>query len=218
MVASTIYDQTPVAPSPVLASHRGPELAAVFISQWTQPGREAIEPHSGQLLLDTTDIVVPAGTIQLQLSRSLLLEPTAPCLLGTRWRLNWEKRALRNRAVAVVEEGAARTVFRWDAVRKHYRASSGDVIVFDKGTAVRTTPGGFRETFDAYGRLTERNERNGNKIRLQYDAGGRLSRVEGPMGSFLRLVVGTDGRLTHVQGSSGTSVYYSYNAERLAGP
>lgn len=190
------------------------ELASVATDSIGEPNDGSIDPHSGRLYLSTNDLIVPAGAVELVVQRHFQPRPSSvPGLLGKRWRLNWECTLFRSGPLAVIEEGVGTIVFSLDKAGGTYRSPSGDeLIVTDQG-AVRTKTDGKREMFDAQGRLAERDERNGNRIRFQYDADNRLSKVEGPFNNFLRFVTSPEGRLVRVEGSTGRSVSYSYGTD-----
>src|SRR5690606_31502812 len=57
------------------------------------------------------------------------------------------------------------------------RGFFGMLILGSDGSFVYREPDGFQRIFDAAGRLRERRDRFGNRMRFEYDASGNLSRV-----------------------------------------
>jgi YD repeat-containing protein len=114
------------------------------------------------------------------------------------------------RPLAVIDDGVGRIPFTWDDAAKVFRSPSGGQLSLADGKAVRTKPDGATETFDAQGRLVERDERNGDKIRLEYDPQGRLAKVIGPFNTFLTFAISPEGRLRQVEGSNSERIQYSY--------
>ena len=174
---------------------------------------EIIEPRSGQLLMTATDMVVPAGPITLELTRSLQSEPGKPGLLGARWKLNWESTLSQSGGQAFLREADHTVYFTLDESTEQYVAPSGDYVVFEANRSVRVTPDGRREIFDRRGRLVERLEPSNNRIVLKYNSRGVLSRIDGPDQSFVRFTIDSTGRLTRAESSSGDRVEYVYGPQ-----
>jgi hypothetical protein len=136
------------------------ELASVTTDAVVAPNDGAVEPRSGQLYLGTTDLIVPAGAIQLEVHRNYCPQPLKTRgLLGRRWRLNWESRLTHAGPMAAIEEGFGTTVFLQDSTTGKYRSGGGEELVLSFGGAVRTKVDGTKERFDAAGRLIERDHR-----------------------------------------------------------
>jgi RHS repeat-associated protein len=177
---------------------------------------ETIDPYSGQLSLISTDISLPAGVLNLELRRSLLLHPQDGGLLGTRWRLNWESRLSRAGDLAVVEEDMGTLAYWQSSAGPEYTGAGGGRVVFaGDGSAMRHRADGTRDRFDGHGRLIAREYSNGNRVSLIYDGKGALVQIKAPGGQYLRLITDEAGRLGRVAASTGDSVSYEYEAGRL---
>lgn len=209
MIYAQYKPQSRLAPS----TAAGPELTGVLATPFVDGGNEQIDPRTGQLTMIATDLSVAAGPIDLQITRFLQTIRKEPGLLGTRWRLNWEKRVLRNEQIAVVQEGAGMTPFELDSATGLYRSLDGEQLQFLAGRAIRTLRDGTKEFFGSDGRLVRCEKRNGNQITLQYDRQGRLSRIDGPFQTFLEFQTDQTGLLTRAQASNGASVRYSYGSQ-----
>jgi RHS repeat-associated protein len=173
-----------------------------------------IDPRSGRIFLTATDLSVDGGPVTLEVRRSFDPAGEQPGFLGKRWRLNWEVRLVRSGSILLIEQ--AGIVRQYTTGPKGsgevYTLPSGERVVVERnGRAARTTPDGLKETFDAHGRLIEREDRNGNRTTLRYDPQGRLVRIEGPKGSVLTLSTDKSGRVTRIEGSTGKSVRYEYD-------
>ena len=52
--------------------------------------QELIDPRNGQLQLEVTDLVIAAGPLTLDVTRTFRSESAVPGALGRGWQLNWE--------------------------------------------------------------------------------------------------------------------------------
>ncbi len=191
-------------------------LFTLLLAAHISVAQEVIDPRSGRLFLTTTDLVTPAGPISLEITRSLDPQRSDRGLLGTRWRLNWESRLFRYGELVVIEEGAGPIPFTRQGGKPEYVSSFGDRVVFEPdGRAVRTRLDESRDSFDAQGRLVERDLRDGDRVALRYGADGRLTRIDGPRGSFVRLATDPGGRVVRIETSVGKSVRYNYVGDDL---
>jgi len=211
-VEITLYDEAP-------PSRRAGEsdLARVSAVPFVNRSSQTIDPRSGTLLVEVTDLSIPAGAINLEIRRSLKLQDDSPGLLGSRWRLNWEKRLLRGHDIAVIQEDAGATVFRSYAEDENFRSVAGDRLEFTGSEAVRTRADGSRERYNREGQLVEIERDNGNNVSLRYDVDGQLVRIDGPFQTSLRLVSDREGRLTSVRASTGATVRYWYGLQASSG-
>ncbi len=179
--------------------------------------QETVDPHSGRLFVTTTDLVLPAGAVNLEVTRSLQQNAETKGLLGRRWRLNWEAELMRIDPLVLIEEMTGIVSFAQEGNKTEYRGVSGERVVFDQqGRAIRTKMDGTQDIFNEQGRLIERDLRSGNKVTLHYDAGGRLSAMDGPRGNSLRFAYDETGKLTGVEASNGARVRYGYLEENLS--
>jgi len=192
-------------------------LPLLFLAAFQAHSQESVDPRSGRLYLTVTDLVLQAGAINLEISRTLETERSDRGLLGTRWRLNWESRLVQATPNLLVVEAPQLVAFSPAKDKPGHVSASGERLVFGKdGRAIRTRADGSREAFDAHGRLVERDRRNGNKIVLRYGADGRLARIEGPKESFLQLTADSQGRVVRVETSTGATVRYAYANDDLS--
>jgi len=187
-------------------------LSAVQAQPFIDERTEKVRFGSGVLDVEQLDLSVPAGILSLEVRRYLRIDGGEPGLLGSQWRLGWEKRLVHRDGAAALREKAGWVEFRPIEAAGSYVSALGDVLTIKASTARCVRADDTRETYDAAGRLIEVDARNGNLIRLQYDTAGRLNRVEGPFGSFLSLVTDNDGRLVQASGSNGATVRYFYGS------
>ncbi|MFV2065337.1 MAG: RHS repeat-associated core domain-containing protein [Pirellulales bacterium] len=209
VVEVTIYE-------PPISARRsgGQELVQVASIPFLDQSSEIVEPRSGLLLIEVTDLSVPIGRTRLEIRRFLQMQGKPPGLLGTRWRMNWEKRVLRSRELAVIEEGMGTTLFRFNDSRRRFASAAGDILRFTERSAVCIRADGTQERYGADGRLVEVLRGNGNRIRLRYDVDGRLVQIEGPFDTFLRLISDRRGRVIRVESSTGARVTYAYESQQ----
>jgi RHS repeat-associated protein len=208
VVLLTVYGSSGTNPQP--------ELCAVRASPALPASEESIDPRSGTLSLTATDLVVPAGPVRLDVTRSFQTQPGPNGLLGSRWQLNWERRLVPNgKKVSVIELAQVMT-FELDERTQRYRSAAGDSLAFQDDRAIWRRTDGATEIFDNQGRLIERDEPNGSKIVLRYNSAGRLERVDGPFGSFLKLAADAAGRLVRIESSRGGAVEYFYSNQSPA--
>ncbi len=206
-ISLTIY-----APGQQTANHQTSnvgvrELRVVQAVPFLDEQQVLIAQRSAKLVGTALDLIVDAGAVSLEVKRSLLLEPGEEGLLGTRWRLNWEKQVLAAPSVAVLDEGVGQTIFHAMRDGRTYRAADGQKLVFANQHAVCTKQDGSREFYGPDGRLLAIDRRNGNKLVLKYE-GQTLVRVEGPFGTFLRFQHDQQGQLATIEGSNGAVVHY----------
>ncbi len=179
-------------------------------------GQAYVDPRTGRLLLTEADLVLPAGAIEIEISRTLVSKPVGSGLLGPAWRLNWEASLFRAGRSAVIDESSGRRYFSQDTDGPGYRSADGQTLVFRQdGSAVRTRMDGTLDSFDSQGRWVRRDFGNGNILSLQYSRGALLSRVEGPKGINLNLRTTPRGLLAEIRTSSGLLLQYTYANDRL---
>ncbi|MCA9214702.1 MAG: PASTA domain-containing protein [Planctomycetales bacterium] len=190
------------------------ELTSVTSIPFLNQATDHVEPRSGQLLKEVIDLVVPAGATNLEMRRTYCPKGKPSGMLGTRWRLNWEKRVLYSSTLAIVQEGAEGTLFTKNSSDEQFLSGLGDVLEFSEKGAVCTRRDGTKETYDAKGRIVSIDDVNGSQILLRYDTEDQLVRVDGPFNTFLRFVSDTSGRLKRVHSSSGAVVSYAYGSQQ----
>ncbi len=191
-------------------------LIALLLTAFSIHAQEIVDPRSGRLFLTLTDLVVPAGPVILEVQRSLDTRRKEQGLLGTRWRLNWESRLFHYGELVVIEEGSGPIIFTRDGGKPEYTSGTGDRLVIEAdGRAVRTRLDGSRDSFDAQGRLVERDLRNGNTISLGNGGDDRLVRIDGPGGAFVRFTADSGGRVVRVETSTGKTLRYGYAGDDL---
>ncbi|MBI5199848.1 MAG: hypothetical protein HZA09_07535, partial [Nitrospirae bacterium] len=193
-------------------------VTALFIgSTYPVIATEIIEPRSGKLLIEVTDLNMPAGAINLTVTRSFQEKGGQAGLLGTHWRLNWETRLIIDKVTntMLVEDGPIEVRFTATAKANEYRNNFGEHLVVTKDGAIRTTTDGSKYFFDSEGRLLYRQDLNGNRITLKYGKTGRLIRIDGPRKSFLEFSFDRDSRLTNINSSRGEVVTYTYEKGKL---
>jgi len=177
--------------------------------------QETINPVSGRLVLNETDLVLQRGATTLLIQRTFQPRESESGSSG-RWQLNWTKSLVKNGPMLVVRESPVRTAFTQEAGSGKYKSASGEEIVFQKdGQAIRSKLDGTKERYDAKGRLVESEFLNKNKVRLIYSADGRLQRIEGPEGAFLKFTRDDKGLLTSIESSTGTVARYGYDKSAL---
>jgi RHS repeat-associated protein len=189
-------------------------MGVIFVSQLN--AQEIIDPHSGLMVLTTTDLLVNAGAINLEVQRSLQFRHSYKGLLGAGWQMNWETRLYPLADFVLIEENGQLIRFDPEASAERYHSNFGEDLIFDVNRqATRHGSDGTKETFDPQGRLVERDLGNGNKVFLRYDDAGRLARIDGPKGSFLKFELDQGGHVIRVDSSRGRSIKYGYTDGRL---
>ncbi len=190
-------------------------VVALAVAATAALAQDVVDPRSGRLETTARDLVLNAGAIDVAIERRSIARVEQAGLLGTRWRLDLEARLVRADDIVAIESGAGAAVYT-RAGDGDYRASNGDrVRVQPDGSAVRSRPDGTRETYDAQGRLSERDLRNGNVVRLRYGEQGRLARIEAPRGAAIELTTDGAGRVVTLRSSRGDRVEYRYDGGEL---
>ena len=200
-----------------------PTLAvAIVIISLANPGafaQETVDPRSGQLQLEVTDLVVAAGPLTLDITRTFHSGNALAGVLGPGWHLSWESSVHGSSPEAVVFDGGRAMVFRSEDGGEMLHGPSGERLSFEDGQNVIRSGSGdvtsVYEVHDGVGRLAKLTYPNGNTIQLSYSESGTLERIEGPKGSFLDLMADERGRVTRVASSLGTSVDYGYVGAHL---
>jgi len=169
----------------------------------TKGGAQEVEPLSGELVGSEVDLTLPAGPLNLEVSRFYSADRTFAGLLGKRWVCNWEVLLVKGKDGILIRSGSGETLFEPTRSSGEYRNLSGERLDLRKnGEAVLTAADRSKSIFDVRGRLIGVEDRNGNRIQLKYDGAGRPRRVEGPRGSSLDFTLNAEGRLTVVSASS----------------
>ena len=188
-------------------------IGLIFVSHLD--AQEIIDPHSGLMVSTTTDLIVDAGAINLEVQRSLQLRRSYKGMLGAGWQMNWETRLYPMADFVLIEENGLLIRFDPGTASDRY-ANSGEDLIFDVSRrATRHKTDGTREIFDPQGRLIERDLGNGNNVFLRYDDAGRLARIDGPKGSFLKFGLNEGGHVTRIDSSRDRTIRYSYSDGRL---
>jgi RHS repeat-associated protein len=195
--------------------YNGPELLGVMVRSG-DGRRESIDPISGELSVTATDLQLEAGPVRLDVIRAFQQHPVIAGLCGSHWRMNWERRLIRNgRLVALL--GLNQTeIFepdvssRLDRTIEHFRSPGGHFLAIQTDRATWTAPNGVTETYDGQGRLLTRSDTNGSTVTLRYDHAGNLARVDGPFHTFLQFTTDSTGCVMRIESSNGDSVQYVY--------
>lgn len=178
--------------------------------------QETVDTRSGRLVVTVTDLIVAAGPINLEVKRTLVPEKKEPGLLGARWRLNIEKRLVKEKKQVRIEAENGSIVFTQEG-GGDYRNGLGEWIRLEKnGRAIYAKRDGTREIYNSDGRLSEVDYRNYNRVSLTYVSNSRLSRIEGPRKTFLKLDTDPQGRLIRIESSNGDQITYQYSGENLS--
>ena len=72
--------------------------------------QEIVDPRSGRLILVVTDLVVPAGPVSLEYSRTLHVRSDRG-MVNARWWSNWDSRLVRSAQHLSIDEASGPTVF-----------------------------------------------------------------------------------------------------------
>src|SRR5436190_9328091 len=177
---------------------------------------ETIIPRTGQLMMESTDLSVPAGRVKIEIKRTWT-GSTLTGLVGSGWRLNWDRKLYVLQGKAIIDDGVARWTFTRAANGEGMRSPDGSDLVLEATGPVWRRANGTFERFDAAGRLTEHDERNGNLVKFQYGQRGELQRIEGMVG-WVNLQSDDAGRITRLESWTGDAVAYGYSDAQQAAP
>ena len=187
-----------------------------FVLPSTLQAQETVDPQSGRLSVSATDLVTAAGPVNLEVGRTFQPVKGESGLLGSGWRLNFEKRLIKENNRVRIEDERGPVFFTQEGNHPEYKNDLGGRIRLEKGgQAVWSRRDGTRETFDKEGRLTEIDFRNYNKVRLVYGPDKRLARIEGPRKQSLTFASDPQGRIVRIESSTGDLITYQYTKEEL---
>ena len=205
------------APAPWRALLRDVLVVATLFVCLSAGAQENVDPRTGQLMLTVTDIALRAELITLAVRRTLVSGAGYKGMFGDHWRSNWESRIVASANAVVIDQAPYPVAFVRQRGAGEYRSSTGERLVARAdGGRTRITLDGATESYDAKGRLVERDHRNGNKITVRYGADGRPVRLDGPRGLFIQFQQDAGGQVIGAATSLGATVRYAYDGDRLA--
>lgn len=192
-------------------------IITVILFSTPLSAQEIINPKSGKLFAVYTDLLLPAGPINLEIKRTLLHNNrNAPGLLGNRWRIDWERQLVRLGSIALISESNGSITYNQIGNRDEYQSFRRERIIFNEdGSAIHLKRNGIKETFDPNGRLISINYPSGNEIKLTYHSFGQISRIDGPRENFFKLFYNEDQRLLCIKSSSLDTIDYVYDQDNL---
>lgn len=206
---------TSIGKAPTLPDTTTPPLHQVLITPAAEQTSQSVNPQTGLLQLSVIDLSLPAGAILLTVRRTLQNGDAPPGMLGSRWRLNWERTLFKSDQQVLVSDDLESTAFTWDAAAQCYRAPGNGTVHLQANEAVHALPNGDQEFFDAQGRLIRMRDRNGNQVELTYGPDGLLAQIDGPYAAKLKFFAHPGGLLSRVESSTGSTVRYAWATENL---
>jgi len=171
--------------------------------------------HAGPALglrtpVDAASIITWAYVV-LDLAKTFPeLDATVPAVLATKWAMD----QLTDNAL-IVRVGLSVMAFIRLADGSYSPPPGMPMHLAEEGDGyLLQDPSGRLYAFDAEGRITRWQDRNGNTLTLSYDGEGRLQSVANGLGYSLTFAY-TDGLLTSVTDMAGRSVAYEYTDGNL---
>jgi RHS repeat-associated protein len=179
--------------------------------------QQMVDPRSGRLAATATDLVLTAGRVDMEVRRTLLPDRGESGLLGSKWRLNLERRLVKEKDRVRMEGETGPILFTREGSSTGYRNPLGESIRIEKdGRAILTKRDGRKETFDPEGRLTEIDCLNYNRVNLVYGTKKRLARIDGPKKHFLKISSDGQGRIIGIESSNHDVIAYEYSGDDLS--
>jgi RHS repeat-associated protein len=178
---------------------------------------ELIDSRTGKLFLAETDYSLKAGRVSLEMVRTLSPEaPDNKGLLGSFWRLNWDRRLSHKDKEIFIDEAEGLKVFNRDPNGKEFKNGSGERVILETDNRARWLKrNGAVEYFDREGRLEKIEYPNRQQVRLHYTSSGLLAKIEGPYGHFIDLKCNPDRLLATAETSLGDKIEYVYEGRNL---
>ena len=182
---------------------------------------DPIDVHLGDFVLSRQDVFLPAGrgpSVGVAFSYRSRSGYNGP--FGYGWDMAYNKRVVKlsNNNLLVWRGTNRRDEFAYDAGTGGYLAPVGiyDLLVRNgDGTYTLTSKHGVKEFYDTTGRLTKREDRNGNALTFSYDPGGLFS-ITGISAFFVNLFTGLiakNDQLQRITDTGGGITTFTYNAE-----
>ncbi len=228
-VVVTIHGAPDVNSAPIAGANNTPDqpvsppalqytLQSVTVSTLSADHIVLVGPQSGELTVGATDIVVPAGAIDLPVHRVYHGHGGMAGMFGSGWWCNWDATIIRLGDNFMLFEHDKVTPFLPENSDKPTALVSpyGDRLEYEDSGAVCKRADGTHDRFDSHGRLLERELRNKNRVSLTRNATGRLERIDGPFSSWLRFDYDNTDRPVRIVASTGVQVRYSYEKQASA--
>lgn len=206
---------SPTAGIPLDVAPSDAFLHQVLITPAAEQTSQTVNPQTGLLQLSVIDLSLPAGAVLLTVRRTLQNDDAPPGMLGSRWRLNWERTLFKSDQQVLISDDLGSTAFTWDAAAQGYRRPGHGTVSFQENAAVHALPNGDQEYFNAEGRLVRMRDRNGNQVELNYGPDGSLKQIDGPYATKLQFFTHPNGLLSRVESSTGSTVRYAWGTESL---
>lgn len=180
-------------------------------------GGDPVYLHSGQFHHEVTDLVIPGRGMDLSFGHRYLAQTGTLSQFGFGWHLNYFERLVKlsSGSMSLWSGDGRQDIFTLSGTQ--YVSPKGFYATLVKntnGTYTLTDKEGTVKSFDAQGKLTRIQDRNGNAIVLAYDPAGLLP-IIGPIGNGTRGEIGRGYRLTQVTGTNGRVATLTYNADGL---
>jgi RHS repeat-associated protein len=178
---------------------------------------EPINVASGNMFISQHDIFIPAQEIPLRLYRTYNSQDDFDGMFGYGWRSNFDITLTEqfDGAVIEVDEKGVYTIYTRNSDGA-YTPSAGKYSQLSKdadGTYVLLREHGRRLFFNAQGKLTKIEERNGNHLDIIYNSSGIITEVCGPSGRKFIFTSNSQGKITQVKDPVGRVFKYEYDSQ-----
>jgi YD repeat-containing protein len=175
------------------------------------------ELHDGRLKVHTIDLEIPSRGFHWKLERTYRSSIDFDGPLGRNWEFNYNRRLLVGQNSVMRVDGYDRAD-PYELSNGTFRSPSGfytELIRRVDGTFVERdrarTQVLYSEPDDAgFSRMTEIQDRNGNKMRFVYNSEGQLTSVVDTLGRPITYIYDTSGRLVEVLDFIGRTIRLSY--------
>lgn len=173
--------------------------------------------HNGEFFLEIDDLLLPGRGLDLQFTRIYRARANLPPEFGPRWTHRYAERL-----IPLEREGVSGVTHITGRGRKFFFVETGggfrsppgvDARLVREGAGYRLRQrDGLATTYDAKGRMREKRDRFGNRLRFRYDARGQLAAVVDPFGRTVRIERRADGCIVRIIDPAGRVLSYRYNA------
>lgn len=178
-----------------------------------------VNAATGNLVVTSTDLALPAPSIGVVIRRSYNSMSNADLGYGFGWNLNANYRLSENEAgdVALTEGDSSVHVFTRNPDGTYTRPAGVymELTKLPDGTFSILRKDGLTYSFDTSGKITDIADRNGNTLAYSYTTlpgvGDRLTSITDPVGRVVTMTYNAVGRLTEAEDWGGRAYTYAYD-------